>query len=38
MSVAPANTSSLILYQTEDGQTRVQCRFENAKNNWAVIH
>jgi hypothetical protein len=26
---APANASSLILYQTEDGRTRVQCRFEN---------
>ena len=26
---APASLSSLILYQTEDGQTRVQCRFEN---------
>ena len=26
---APANSSSLIPYQTEDGQTRVQCRFEN---------
>ncbi len=25
----PASQSSLILYQTEDGQTRVQCRFEN---------
>ena len=24
-----SNSSSLILYQTEDGQTRVQCRFEN---------
>ena len=29
MPDAPANSSSLILYQTEDGQTRVQCRFEN---------
>ena len=28
-----ANSSSLILYQTEDGQTRVQCRFEN-ENVW----
>lgn len=26
---APPPTSSLILYQTEDGRTRVQCRFEN---------
>ena len=25
----PPPKSSLILYQTEDGQTRVQCRFEN---------
>ena len=25
----PAPESSLILYQTEDGQTRVQCRFED---------
>ena len=24
-----APQSSLILYQTEDGQTRIQCRFEN---------
>ena len=29
MPDALANSSSLILYQTEDGQTRVQCRFEN---------
>ena len=29
MPDAPANSSSLILYQTGDGQTRVQCRFEN---------
>jgi hypothetical protein len=29
MSAAePSSASSLILYQTEDGQTRVQCRFE----------
>ena len=28
MSDAPANSSSLILYQTEDRQTRVQRRFE----------
>ena len=26
--LSPVN-SSIILYQTEDGQTRVQCRFEN---------
>ena len=26
---APANSSALILYQTEDGQKRVQCRFKN---------
>ena len=25
--------SSLVLYQTEDGQTRIQCRFEN-ENLW----
>jgi len=24
-----APQSSIVLYQTEDGQTRVQCRFEN---------
>jgi hypothetical protein len=29
MPNTPANFSSLILYQTEDGRTRVQCRFEN---------
>ena len=29
MPDAPANSSSLILYQTEDGRTRIQCRFEN---------
>ena len=29
MNSMPANGSSLILYQTEDGQTRIQCRFEN---------
>jgi hypothetical protein len=28
MEQAPFPQSSLILYQTEDGQTRVQCRFE----------
>lgn len=28
MSGGPTS-SSLILYQTEDGQTRIQCRFEN---------
>ena len=33
MPDAPANSSSLILYQTEDGRTRVQCRFEN-ENVW----
>ncbi len=25
----PAPSSELVLYQTEDGQTRIQCRFEN---------
>ena len=29
MNDEPQPQSSLILYQTEDGQTRVQCRFEN---------
>ena len=29
MSEAETPESSIILYQTEDGQTRVQCRFEN---------
>jgi hypothetical protein len=29
MSNAPLPESSLILYQTEDGRTRVQCRFED---------
>ena len=29
MPDASDNSSSLILYQTEDGQARVQCRFEN---------
>jgi hypothetical protein len=29
MSEAEPPESSIILYQTEDGQTRVQCRFEN---------
>ncbi len=27
--IAPAPQSSIILYQTEDGRTRIQCRFEN---------
>lgn len=27
-SNTPLNQSSLILYQTEDGRTRIQCRFE----------
>ena len=25
----PEPNSDLILYQTEDGRTRIQCRFEN---------
>jgi hypothetical protein len=25
----PLNSSEIVLYQTEDGRTRVQCRFEN---------
>lgn len=29
MSDQSESTSSIILYQTEDGRTRVQCRFEN---------
>ena len=38
MPEVPANSSSLILYQTEDGQTRVQCRFGDAEQHWPVIH
>ena len=33
MSQLKPNSSALILYQTEDGRTRVQCRFEN-ENVW----
>ena len=29
MSDDPLPTSEIILYQTEDGRTRIQCRFEN---------
>ncbi len=29
MAKVPDNSSEFILYQTEDGRTRVQCRFEN---------
>ena len=29
MSDSPEPQSSIILYQTEDGRTRIQCRFEN---------
>jgi hypothetical protein len=29
MSDAPKGQSSIILYQTEDGRTRIQCRFED---------
>jgi hypothetical protein len=29
MSDAPKSDSELVLYQTEDGRTRIQCRFEN---------
>ena len=29
MSDEPLLRSEIILYQTEDGRTRVQCRFEN---------
>ena len=28
MNDKPTNSSELILYQTEDGRTRIQCRFE----------
>ncbi len=29
MSTEPLPTSEIIIYQTEDGRTRIQCRFEN---------
>ena len=29
MSDEPSPKSEIILYQTEDGRTRIQCRFEN---------
>jgi len=29
MSEEPLPNSEIILYQTEDGRTRIQCRFEN---------
>lgn len=29
MMVEPLPQSELLLYQTEDGRTRIQCRFEN---------
>ena len=29
MSKEPENQSAIILYQTEDGRTRIQCRFED---------
>ena len=29
MSDEPRPNSEIILYQTEDGRTRIQCRFEN---------
>ena len=29
MSDEPLPQSEIILYQTEDGRTRIQCRFEN---------
>ena len=28
MTLQPTTSSELILYQTEDGRTRIQCRFE----------
>lgn len=33
MSKEPLPNSEIILYQTEDGRTRIQCRFEN-ENLW----
>jgi hypothetical protein len=33
MKPKPAPQSEIILYQTEDGQTRIQCRFEQ-ENVW----
>ncbi|MDO8543516.1 MAG: hypothetical protein Q7S40_24005 [Opitutaceae bacterium] len=33
MAKVPEPSSEIILYQTEDGQTRVECRFEN-ENLW----
>jgi hypothetical protein len=29
MSDEPKSHSEIVLYQTEDGRTRIQCRFEN---------
>jgi hypothetical protein len=29
MSFEPQSNSEIVLYQTEDGRTRIQCRFEN---------
>ena len=29
MSDEPKSQSEIVLYQTEDGRTRIQCRFEN---------
>ena len=29
MSEKPSPESSILLYQTEDGRTRIQCRFEH---------
>ena len=29
MSDEPSSESQIILYQTDDGRTRIQCRFEN---------
>ena len=31
MSDEPLPNSEIILYQTEDGRTRIQCRFENER-------
>ena len=33
MTAQPTINSSLLLYQTEDGRTRVQCRFEGTLSN-----
>ena len=37
MTEKKQNHSDKILYQTEDGQARVQCRFVNSNAHWTVI-